>query len=101
MNNKFEILPLIERRHGPLHGLIVAKVDQWRWSRQLRAITAAPRASQFGQLQHLHALIGSLTLEFIGIRARLDMRLAWQHASDAMQNVVAENERAWLAKNRF
>lgn len=101
MNNKFELLPLIERRHGPLHELIVAKVDQWRWARQLRAMAQTPNAAQFGALQNLHALIGGLSLEFIGVRARLDMRLAWQKASDAMYGIVSDNDRVWLMHNRF
>jgi hypothetical protein len=95
------ILLAIERRHGPLHGLMLNKVDQWRWRRQLTTITEKPAVSHFSTLRVIHEHILMTSLEHTSPKTVMDLKVAWQKAGDAFSTIATKKEHLWLANNCF
>lgn len=96
-----DLLTAIERRHGPLHAILINWADQWRWKRQLAAIAKNPMRLRFSTLRVIHERILATTLEYTSPEALRTVKAAWQEASDAMANVADANELIWLANNRL
>ena len=94
-------LTTLERRHGPLHGLVSNWANQWRWKRQLAAMTNAPAAHHFPTLQVIHARIHETSLDYTSPDTLRVLQATWQQASDALARVVDEADGRWLATNRF
>lgn len=96
-----DLLIAIERRHGPMHAILINWADQWRWKRQLAAIAKAPRLSKLGTLQMLHSRIESTTLEYTSPEALAELKRIWQSASNTMLSIADGNDAAWLKAHRF